>query len=197
MKQRPVQPVHDRHLRRRTLTVRLTPTQLLVEIAPAAGANGLVLLGMRNDIFLIRRRPTGLQIPRALASQFPLILAVLGGISGAVSAPDLRDREDGFPGLVGVGVLRGRVAEAGGGKGAFRPPVVDAGEVPVYLVGRGVAVELIADVDEVLDGGYVDVVDGAKVEDYGFQSWFVVFDRSGLAAARAGVVPWSVLDVGG
>ncbi len=39
------------------------------------------------------------------------------------------------------------VAEAGGGEGPFRPPVVDAGEMPLDAVGGGVAVELVPDVD--------------------------------------------------
>jgi hypothetical protein len=40
--------------------------------------------------------------------------------------------------------------------------------MPVYFVRGSVAVELVADVDEVLDGGYIDVVDGGEVKDYCF-----------------------------
>lgn len=39
--------------------------------------------------------------------------------------------------------------------------------MPVDDGGRRVAVELVADVDELLHGGDVDVVDGAEVEDDG------------------------------
>lgn len=56
------------------------------------------------------------------------------------------------------------------------------------------AVELVAHVDEVLDGGDVDVVDGGEVEDDGFE------DRTVVAAgyvtlAWAGVVPRAVAGV--
>ena len=84
-------------------------------------------------------------------------------------AANIGDGEDGFPALeTGVGALGGGIAESGTAEGALRPAVGDAGHVPVDLVGSGVAVELVADVDEMLDGGYVDVVDGRKVQDDGF-----------------------------
>ena len=89
--------------------------------------------------------------------------------------------------------MRGWVAEAGGGKGAFRPAVVDAGEMPVYSVRGGVAVELIADVEEVLDGCDVDVVDGRKVEDDSFEGRFVRFVWRGTATAWAWIVPRAIL----
>ena len=41
--------------------------------------------------------------------------------------------------------------------------------------------------------GDIDVVDGAEVEDDGFQSGFVGFDWDGLAAARARIIPRPVL----
>lgn len=65
--------------------------------------------------------------------------------------------------------------------------------MPVYGVWGGVAVELIADVDEVLDGCDVDVVDGGEVEDDGFEGGLVGLDGNGFAAARTGVVPGAVL----
>jgi len=48
----------------------------------------------------------------------------------------------------------------------------------------------------VLDGGYVDVVDGREVEDYGFEGGFVGLDGGGLAATGPGVVPGAVLGEG-
>lgn len=65
--------------------------------------------------------------------------------------------------------------------------------MPVYGVRGGVAVELIADVDEVLDGRNVDIVDRRKVEDDGFESRSVRFNGDGFAAARARIVPRAVL----
>ena len=109
---------------------------------------------------------------------------------------DFRDAENGFPALVGgafPGGCRGRVAEAGGGEGAFGPAVVDAGEMPVYFVGGGVAVELVAHVDEVLHRGYIDVVYRGEVEDDGFEGGEVGFGGYGLAAAGAGVIPGTIL----
>lgn len=71
---------------------------------------------------------------------------------GAVLSADLRDRENGFPALEdGSLALRGWEAEACGSEAAFGPAVVDASEMPVYVVRGSVAIELIADVDEVLD----------------------------------------------
>lgn len=93
--------------------------------------------------------------------------------------------------VVGFGRV---VAKAGGGEGALGPPVVDVAEVPVNGVWSSVFVELVADVDEVLDGCEVDVVDGGHVEDDGFESRLVVCFFGLLAAARAGVVPWPIAE---
>ncbi len=107
---------------------------------------------------------------------------------------NVRDAEDGLPALKDGGFALGSgESEAGGGEGAFGPAVVDAGEMPVDGVWGGVAVELVADVDEVLDGGDIDVVNGGEVEDDGFEGGFVGFDGDGLAAAGAGVVPGAIL----
>lgn len=65
--------------------------------------------------------------------------------------------------------------------------------MPVYGVRSGIAVELVADVDELLDRCDVDVVNGREVEDDGFEGRFVRFDRDGFAAARARVVPGAIL----
>jgi len=65
--------------------------------------------------------------------------------------------------------------------------------VPFDLVRGGVAVELVADIDEVLDRGDVDVVDGGEVEDDGFEGREAGCVGRGAAAAGARVVPGSVL----
>jgi len=46
--------------------------------------------------------------------------------------------------------------------------------VPFDGVGGGVAVELVAHVNEVLHGGDIDVVDGREVEGYGAEGRTVV-----------------------
>ena len=66
--------------------------------------------------------------------------------------------------------------------------------MPVYRVRSGPAVELVADIDEVLDGRDVDVVDRGEVKDDGFEGRFVGFDGDGLAATRARVVPGAILN---
>ena len=108
-------------------------------------------------------------------------------------AADLSDTENGFPALETWLALRGWVTETGGGKGAFCPAVVDAGEMPVYFFRSGVAVKLVADVDEVLDGRDVDVVDGRKVEDDGFEGGLMGFVWRDAATAWAWVVPRTIL----
>ena len=112
-------------------------------------------------------------------------------------AANLRYAEDGLPTLIdGRVAFRGGKSEAGGGEGSFGPAVVDAGDMPVYRVRGGVAVQLVADVDEMLDGCDVDIVDGGEVEDDGFEGGFIGFDGEGFAAARARVVPWAILSCG-
>ena len=145
----------------------------------------------RNRIIFIRT--CLFEILGTLPLEFALVFAVFSSVGGGVLAADFSDTEDGFPAVETGFVLGGGVAETGGGEGAFGPAVVDAGEVPVYFVGGGVSVELVADVDEVLDGCDVDVVDGGKVEDDGFEGGFVGFVRRGTATAWAWVVPGTVL----
>ena len=66
--------------------------------------------------------------------------------------------------------------------------------MPVYGVRGSVAVELVADVDEMLDGCDVDIIDRGEVEDDGFEGGLFGFDGDGFAAARARVVPRAVLN---
>ena len=192
--------------------IRPARRQFLPDVAPAARAHGVCVLTVRDvrDAVLLycccsspqfcRVCTRGgnsrfLEIVRLLATELLFVFSISGHDGGAVGAADLGDAEDGLPGFVrlGVGGRGGRVAEAGGGEGALGPAVVDAGEVPVYLVRGGVSVQLVADVDEVLDDGYVDVVDGAEVEDDGFQGWLVGFGYDWSSSSWAGVVPWSIL----
>lgn len=179
-------------------TVSFGAVQLLPDIATAACAGGFK--SMRDHVSLVGSAADDAavsQIVPTLAFEFLLVDVVFGSRGGAVNAADFRDAEDGLPAFEAGGVaLRGGKAEAGGGEGSFAPAVVDAGEVPVYRIWGGVAVELVADVDEVLHGCYVDVVDGGEVKDDGFEGGFVGFDGDGLAATRTGVVPGAVLSWG-
>jgi hypothetical protein len=48
---------------------------------------------------------------------------------------------------------------------------MDVRKVPLHAVWGCPAVQLVADVDEVLNGSDVYVVDGGEIEDYGAESW--------------------------
>ena len=93
---------------------------------------------------------TGLKI----LSPTPSLVCSGRRVRGTVLPAELGYRKDRFPSAeiarLAV-VLRGRVAEACGNEGALGPAVVDVCEVPVDAGRRGVAVELVADVDQVLD----------------------------------------------
>lgn len=197
MEQRPVEPIHERDPGRRSspgATVRLAALQLLRQIAAARRACSVV--AVRDRVRLVAAEAAAPhRFLRALAPELLFVLRVLGDGRGAVLSANVGHAEDGLPALEGRRAgLRGRKAEAGGGEGAFGPAVVDAGEVPVHRVRGGVAVELVADVDEVLDGCDVDVVDRGEVEDDGFEGGFVGLDGDGSAAARARVVPGPILN---
>ena len=193
MEQWPIKPVHNRNLS--------TAGAPGISLASAQGAAEVTATAVSSDSFVtlldavvLSTSLPVLDILCPLSLQLFLVFDSLRCSRGTILAADLRDGEDGFPaGKDLVAAVGSGVAEAGGGKGALGPAVVDAGEVPVYIFGGGVAVELVADVDEVLDGCNVDVVDGAEVKDYGFKGWFVGLDHRGFAAAWAGVIPGAVL----
>ena len=200
MEQRSVQPLDDGHPGRGSLanatTIGFARLQLLSQIAAARGAGGVVAVRNRVSLVAVVANAAGSRffVFGALASQFLFVLAILRGSRGAVLAADFRHAEDGLPALeAGHVVSRGGETEAGGREGSLGPAVVDAGKVPIYGVRGGVAVKLVADVDEMLDRGDVDIVDGGKVEDDGFEGRFVGSDGNGFAAARARIVPGAIL----
>lgn len=194
MEQRPVEPLHERHPGRGSLeaTVSLAALQLLPQVAAARGAGRV--MAVRDGVRLAVADAAASRFLRPLALQFLLVHVVLCGGRGAVLPTDFRHAEYGLPALkAGRVALRGGETEAGRGEGSFGPSVFDAGEMPVYRVRGGVAVELIADIDEVLDGRDIDIVDGGEVEDDGFEGRFFGLDGYRLAAAGARVVPRTVL----
>lgn len=75
---------------------------------------------------------------------------------------------------------------------ALGPSIVDACKVPINCLRGSILVELVANVNELLNTGDVDVVDGAEIQDDGFQGWLardIVFLVSRL---RARVTPRSI-----
>ena len=193
VEQGPIQTLHDGDLRSAAgMMVRFALTQRLVEIALLARLVDLVRRRRRDGIL-----PGLLQIARVALPPPPLVLDRLCRRRGTVLSTQLGNAEDGLPSLVRRGatiVLRGRVPEPGGGEGALGPPVVDAGEVPVHFFRGGVAVQLVAHVDQVLDGSDVNIVDGGEVEDDGFESGAVRLLDQWFTAAGAWVVPGAVLE---
>lgn len=65
-------------------------------------------------------------------------------------------------------------------------------EVPLYRLGGSVHVELIPDIDEVLNGGHVHIVDRGEIENDGSKKRQVRAVRLRFTLARARVVPWTV-----
>jgi hypothetical protein len=57
----------------------------------------------------------------------------------------------------------------------------------------GVSIELVADVDETLNRGGIDVVDRREVKNYSTENGAIVIKIGGLAAAWARIVPRTVL----
>ena len=192
MEQRPAKAVDGGHPSRRPL-VHFAVLQLLAQIAAARGAGDV--MAVRNHIDLVAVADAVFSpFFRPLASELQLVIMSLRSRRGAVLAANFRHTEDGLPALIDRRIaLRSGEPEAGRGEGSFGPAVVDAGDMPVYRVRGGVAVQLVADVDEVLDGCDVHVVDGGEVKDDRFEGGFVGLDGDGSAAAWARVIPGPIL----
>ena len=171
MEKRSVQAMHDRDAGRGVPRVRLGTANFLVEfLARAARARGVVRDAIDAPCGLARgssRFDVGLRLP---ALEVALHVPSLSSCGGGRSATDLGNAEDRLPATEG-GFLAFWVREskAGGCKGTLGPAVVDARQVPFDALRRGVAVELVAHVNEVLDGGDVDVVDRGEVQDDCFE----------------------------
>jgi len=130
--------------------------------SPPLGDDGLAILAGGSGA--LQALDVGLDVVRVLSHRAALDAAVelpLGVVGGRLGAADFGDAEHGLPAPPHLGsfVLRHREAEACSGEGALRPSVVDRCEVPLDGFWRGVAVELVPDVDKVLDTRGVHVVD--------------------------------------
>jgi hypothetical protein len=205
MKEGSIQAMHNSHTLRRLnpASIRLTIREGFVQIHDIVH----LLIPMLMDVHFptlieLRDRATSLSVKRlhtlfVISGVEPFegvaVLLVFSGGGGGGGTADLSDAEDGLPAAELLGG-EGEIAEAGGDEGALGPAVVDAGDVPLDGGGGGVAVELVADVDEVLDGGDVDVIDGGEVEDDGFEGGEVAAVWFALAAFRARVIPRSVAE---
>jgi hypothetical protein len=66
--------------------------------------------------------------------------------------------------------------------------------VPFDDFGGSVSIELVAGIDETLDGSNVYVIDRGEVKDHGAEGGAVVIEVDGLAPAGAGIIPGTVLE---
>lgn len=85
------------------------------------------------------------------------------------------------------------MTEAGSDQSTFRPSIVDASNVPVNLVGRCVAIELVADIDQDLNGCDVDIVDRREIEDDGLERGAIGMVDLRSTTSRTRVIPWTIL----
>ena len=206
MEQWPIQPMHDRHAcplgpntHARVRTSSGGVSAVLVAFtafkgATEAGRSAISVVGYAYDLVEFAVGAGLFDVSCSLDPELAAVFLLFSCRGRRSSASDFGNGENGFPSCEDpAAIRRRRIPETSARKGALSPAVVDAGEMPVDFVGGGVAVELVADVDEVLDGGDVDIVDGGKVEDDGFEGGFCGVVGGRAVAAGARVVPGAVL----
>lgn len=59
----------------------------------------------------------------------------------------------------------------------------------------GVAVKLVANIDEILDRGDIDLVNGGEIENDGLEDGLALVDDDGLTTGWSWVIPWAILKV--
>lgn len=145
-----------------------------------------LLLGRPGDVEGVGRL-------NVLAERLSVQLLVDGdGSGGAVITAKLGNTEDGLVRSGTVLIDSGSVAEAGSSKSTLSPAVVDVGKVPVDDLGSGELVKLVANVDETLNGGDINIVDTGEVEYDGLEDGSGVIDDL-LDVAGLAVVPGTIL----
>jgi hypothetical protein len=113
--------------------------------------------------------------------------------SGAVRPAKLRNAENGLVVVHALarGLLLRAVSEARGGKTALGPAVLDVGEVEVDWLWCSILGELVADIDEGLDGSHINVVHRGEVKNHGAQYRTSVLEA--VKVSRGVVVPRTIL----
>lgn len=162
MEQRPVQPMHDRHPSVGPL-VRLRGAKVPFKLLTAGACTAVVSLDtIWPTVAFIHA--AGFDVEGALPLELLFDIARLRSCGSRGGAPDFGNAEDGLPPREREFAFGIREAESSGGEGALRPAVVDARQMPFHTFGGGVGVELVSDVDEVLHGGGINIIDGRKVD---------------------------------
>lgn len=155
-----------------------------------------IVTRFRADFFILcaALARTSLSVMGALLLQLLSIFLVLCSSGGAGVPANFGNAEEGLPALEDIGIAHWRwITEAGRGKGALGPAVVDACKMPVNLVRGRVAIELVAHVDQMLHRGNIHVVDGAEIQNDGFECRPVGVVFYGMTTAWSGVIPRSIL----
>lgn len=129
----------------------------------------------------------------SLATEFVRVVPILCRCGGAGIATDFGHAEQGLPPLNDATAGWCWITEAGSDQSTFSPSIVDASNVPVNPVGRCVAVELIADIDQNLNGCDVDIVDRREIEDDGLERGTFGMVLLRFTTSRTRVVPWTIL----
>ena len=70
---------------------------------------------------------------------------------------------------------------------------MNAGKMPVNNIGRGVVIKLIANVNQMLYGCDINIINRGEVKDDGFEGGTGIVDVYLPAATWSGIVPRSVL----
>lgn len=162
MEQRPVEAVHSNPPLGRLVSYGVG----LVDAVAAAARAGRTALNSIEVIALSFRAAS----TRLVEVHLLLVGLVLSGLGGRVGTTNLGDAEDGLPAVVKPVSTLSWVSKASRDEGTLGPAVRDASNVPVDNVGSRVAVELVANIDQVLHRCNVHSVDGAEIENDGLES---------------------------
>lgn len=121
-----------------------------------------------------------------------LAVCLVSGGCCTRGASNLSYTENWLPSLEGIFAVNRRIAKAGVREGTLGPTIIDACEMPLHALGCSVSIELVANIDQVLNRGKVDVVDGREVNDDGLQCWSMIVYIDFLAWPWTWVVPRAV-----
>lgn len=132
-------------------------------------------------------------VPSSLATDFVHVVTVLCRRGSARVPTNFCDTEQRLPPLNDATVWRSGIAKAGRYQSTFSPSVVDTSDMPVNPVGRCIAVELVSDIDEDLNGCNVDIVDRREIKDDGLERGTIGMVDCRFAASRTRVVPRTIL----
>ena len=183
MEERTVQSLHDGNLDIISL-IRLAGADFLVN---------LIALGALGVAGVVDLTLAGLDISSALVDTVAVVEShiPLSFGRGTLGSSKLSNAEDRLPPMEFLFFWR-RKSKSGGSQSPFGPSIVNASEMPLYLIGLRVAVKLVAYVDQILHGCEIDEIDGGEVENDSLEVRSLVVRINLLALSWAGVIPRTV-----